>query len=400
MARRQLLLAVDVGTTKAAALVAEGRPDGEVAVQGIAATPIAGVRRGVVVDAERASQSVRDAVNRAVSMAGAEPGDVVVAVNGEHLQAEMVRTSVDLRGRAVQETDIEVLTSRAARSRQEPGRELVRVIRGRFEVDGLATEGSPTGLAVRELALTALVVTGQAQAVRNLRRTLQMAGLPRAHLIPAGFAASMAALSDDERQIGVVVLDVGGGTTQVVVWQGGLPVLMAVVPVGGELVTSDLAMGLGIVAGQAERIKLERGFATDDDEPEGMLEVRPVSGQPAKRVALRDVAHIVGARLDEWRVMVEEALQRVAWTKGPAGGVVLVGGGAQLKGLAAELERRWRWPVRLGAPWGLVGLSDLARSPGHATVVGLAKVGLADGLGYRRDTWWARVAQGWFRTWS
>jgi cell division protein FtsA len=400
MARRQLVLAVDVGSTKAAALVAEARGDGDVAVLGIAATPIVGVRRGLVVEAERASQSVRDAVNRAVSMAGVEPSDVVAAVNGDHVRATALTPSVDLRGRPIQPTDLDMLTARAARSLHESGREVIRVVHGRYELDGLPSEGSPVGLAVHQLTVEALVVSGQVQALRNLRRTLQMAGLSRIHFIPAGLAAAVASLSEDERHLGVVLLDVGGGTTQVAVWRGGSLAHLAVVPVGGDLITSDLAMGLGIVAGQAERIKLDRGYMAPGSVEDGVLEVRPVSGQALKLVSVREVAEIIGARLEEWRLMVEASLAQIRWTKGPPGGVVLVGGGAQLKGLAAELEQAWGWPVRLGAPQGLAGLSDLARSPGHAAVVGLARLGLEDGLGTRRETFWTRVAQGWFRTWS
>jgi cell division protein FtsA len=399
MARRQVLLAVDVGSTKAAALVAEARGDGDVAVLGIAATPVMGVRRGYVVEAERAAQSVRDAVNRAVSMAGIEPADVVAAVNGDHVRSDALNPSVDLRGRAVQVTDLEVLASRAARSHHEPGREAIRVVQGRYELDGLPSQGSPVGLAVHQLTVEALVVSGQVQPLRNVRRTLQMAGLSRVHLIPAGLAASVATLSEDERQLGVVLLDVGGGTTQVVVWRNGSLIHLAVIPVGSDLITSDLAMGLGIVTAQAERIKLERGFR-GLQEDEGLIEVRPVSGQAAKLVPVNQVADIVSARLDEWRQLVEATLAQITWTKGPAAGVVLVGGGSQMKGLDAEIGQAWRWPVRIGVPQGLAGLSDLARSPGHATVVGLAKLGLEEGLGSRRETFWSRVAQGWFRTWS
>ena len=400
MARRQLLLAVDVGSTKAAALVAEARGDGDVAVLGIAATPAMGVKRGLVVEAERAAQAVRDAVNRAVSMAGSEPDDVVAAVNGDHVRAARLTPSVDLRGRAVQVTDLEVLASRAARTQQDPGRETIRVVRGRYDLDGLPSQGSPVGLSVHQLSVDALCVTGQAQAIRNLRRTLQMAGLSRVHLVPAALAASEAVLSEDERHLGVVLLDVGGGTTQVAVWRGGGMAHLAVVPVGSDLITSDLAAGLGVVGAQAERLKLERGFLMPDESDGAVIELRPVSGQAAKLVSTNEVAEIVSARLEEWQALVEDALREITWTKGPPGGVVLSGGGCQLKGLGTRIQAAWGWPVRVASPQGLVGLSELVRSPGHATVAGLAKIGLSDGLGTGRETFWSRIAQGWFRTWS
>ncbi|MCL8206937.1 MAG: cell division protein FtsA [Actinomycetia bacterium] len=398
MPRRQLVLAVDVGTTKAAALVAEGRADAELAVLGIAATPVMGVKRGLVVDVERAAQSLRDAVNRAVSMAGVEPTDVVGAVNGEHVRARVASAEVDLGGRAVHDTDIEALVNRAARSAAEPGREVVRVVRGPFRVDGLPTGGSPQGLSVHRLGVEVVVISAESQPLRNLRRTVQLAELRRVRWIPAGLAASYGALSEDERMVGAVLLDVGGGTTQVVVWNGGVPRLMAVVPVGGELVTSDLAVGLGVVAAQAERLKVERGHVVEA--PEGTVELRGVTGQAAKTVALREVRDIIAARVDEWLGLLEQALAQITWTKAPAAGVVMTGGGALLRGLERRVEEAWGWPVRLGAPTGLAGLSDLARSPGYSVVVGLAKLALADGMGFRRDTAWTRIAQAWLRTWS
>ena len=237
MPRRQIVLAVDVGSTKAAALVAEARPDADLSVLGISATPIMGVRRGLVVDAERAAQSVRDAVNRAVSMAGVEPVDVVASVNGDQLQGMESRAAVEVRGRSVHESDLDALTARLVRASQATGQEVVRLIRGAYQLDGLMSRGSPVGLSVQELSVDALVVTAQVQVLRNLRRTLQMAGMSHIHWVPAGLAASVAALSEDEQQLGVVLLDVGGGTTQVVVWRQGVPRHLAVIPVGGELVT-------------------------------------------------------------------------------------------------------------------------------------------------------------------
>ncbi len=398
MPRRQRVLAVDVGTTKAAALVAEVRSDRDIAVLGIAVTPIAGVKRGLVVEPERASQSVRDAVNRATSMAGFEPVEVAASVNGDHVRARVERVTADVHGRSVTEQDLEALSHRAERQNGETGWESIRVMRGSFELDGMSSAGSPVGLSVQQLTMECLVVSAQSQQLRNLRRTLQMAGLSHPYWIPAGLAAAWGALSEDERQLGVVLLDVGGGTTQVAVWRGGLPRLLSVVPVGGDLITSDLATGLGVVAAQAERLKIERASAIG--QAEGMVELKSVNGQTVKLVGLDEVSAIVEARVDEWLTMVQDALKTISWTKGPPGGVVLVGGGGLLKGMQERLERVWGWPVRLGAPQGLGGLSDLVKSPGHANVVGLSRVALQDGLGFRRETGWTRLLQGWLRTWS
>jgi cell division protein FtsA len=159
-----------------------------------------------------------------------------------------------------------------------------------------------------------------------------------------------------------------------------------------------LAQGLGIVAAQAERLKVERAHL--GEEGTGMVELKSVNGQAVKLVQETEIGDIVSARIDEWMSLVEQRLAEISWSKGPPGGVVMVGGSSLLRGLPHRIERAWGWPVRLGAPTQLAGLSDLARSPGYAVVVGLARVGIQDGLGFGRETLWTRLTQAWFRTWG
>jgi cell division protein FtsA len=205
-------------------------------------------------------------------------------------------------------------------------------------------------------------------------------------------------LSDDEKQLGVVHLDIGGGTTGITVYRSGHLQYLGVVPLGGESITSDLSVGLGVVATQAERLKLE--YAAVGADREGTLEVRAVSGQSVKLIPVKELEDIVEARVDEWTQFVESHLQRIEWPKGPAAGVVMTGGGAMLKGLASHIESRWGWPVRLGAPFGLGGLSDLSKSPGYATVVGVAKKAMAGGVRPEPASVWDRLIKFWMHLWT
>lgn len=398
MAKRQLMLAVDVGTTKVSALVAEGRPDGDMAVLGIAATPVVGMRRGLVFDLDRVALAIRDAVNRANSMAGTNLTRAVVSVNGDHLRIVPGQAKIPIRTGIVQETELRAVVHKAAQVALEPDRETIQIIRRGIGVDGFRGVVDPVGMVAKELEAEVLVVSGLSTVVRNLRRVVAMAGLHIEMLVPTPRAAAEGMLADDEKQIGVVALDIGGGTTGMTVYRGGHLQYLGVIPLGGESITSDLSLGLGVVTTQAERLKLE--YAAVGSAREGTLEVRAVSGQSVKLIPVKELEEIVAARVDEWTQFLEAHLRQVEWTKGPAAGVVITGGGALLKGIGAHLEARWGWPVRLGSPFGLGGLSDLSKSPGYSAVVGVARTAWAEGFDPVPDTLGQKLVRFWKGLWG
>ncbi len=398
MPKRQLVLALDVGTTKVSALVAETKPDGELAVLGIAATPVVGMRRGLVFEVERVALAIRDAANRANSMAGSDLTQAAVAINGDHLSITPGQAAISLKAGVIRDEDVQQAIARAAHVDLGSEREVVRVIRRGIAVDGFRGVSDPVGMVAHKLEAEVFIVSGLTTVIRNLRHVVSMAGLSVTHFVPAPEASAMAVLSSDERQVGVVHLDVGGGTTGISVYRGGHLQYFGVIPLGGDSITSDLSVGLGVVATQAERLKLEH--AVVGLEREGTLEVRAVSGQSVKLIPVKELQEIVAARVDEWTDYVEKHLQRVEWTKGPAAGVVLTGGGALLKGLESHLQSRWGWPVRTGAPFGLGGLSDLSRNPGYATVVGVAKSVAESGTVKEPESRWHYVVQFWINLWK
>lgn len=398
MAKRPLVLALDVGTTKVSALVGEVRPDGELAVLGIAATPVVGMRRGLVFEVERVALAIRDAVNRANSMAGTDLSHVAVAVNGDHLTIIPGQARVAIKTGTVRAEDVESATHKAAQMSHENDREMVQVIRRGLAVDGFRGVVDPVGMVAHQMDAEVLVVTGISTVLRNVRRVVTMAGLTPAFWVPAPRASADGVLADDEKQIGVVHLDVGGGTTGITVHRGGHIQYLGVVPIGGESITSDLSVGLGVVSTQAERLKLE--YARVGSERDGTLEVRAVSGQSVKLIPMKELEEIVEARVDEWAQLVEQHLARIDWPKGPAAGVVMTGGGALLKGLNSYLENRWGWPVRLGSPMGLAGLSDLSKSPGYSVVVGVARAARRESIKPETESFWQRVVQFWLTLWN
>ena len=390
VARRQLVLAVDVGTTKVSALVGEARPDDDLAVIGIAATPVVGMRRGLVFEVERVALAIRDAVNRANSMAGTELAVAGISVNGDHLTLTPGRAEIPVRTGTVREEDVRMAIHKASQIKLPADHEVVEVIRRGIAVDGFRGVNDPVGMVGHALAAEVFVVSGLSMVLRNLRRVVTMAGIT-----PIGFTAGIKAAADgvlgnDDRQLGVVLLDVGGGTTGIAVYRGGHLQHLGVVPIGGEAITSDLAVGLGVVAAQAERLKLE--YAQVGGGRDGTVELHSVNGQSLKRIEVGELEEIVQARVEEWATFIEDQLRQVEWTKGPAAGVVVTGGGSSLKGLVSFLEERWGWPARIGQPKVLKGLSDLTRNPGYSTVVGLAR-GLVgpEALTAAGGGWWTWV---------
>lgn len=398
MAKRPLILAIDVGTTKVSALVGEVQKDGELTVLGIAATPVVGMRRGLVYEVERVALAIRDAANRANSMAGTALTQAVVAVNGDHLAVVPGQARLRLKTGTVRPEDVEQVTFRAAQINHQPERESIQVIRRGWAVDGFRGVVDPVGMVAHELESEVFIVTGLTTVIKNLRRVVTMAGLTATAWIPTPRASANGVLADDEKQIGVVHLDVGGGTTGVTVYRGGHIQYLGVVPIGGESITSDLSVGLGVVSTQAERLKLEYGAV--GSEREGTLEVRAVSGQSVKLIPIKELQDIVAARVDEWASLVEQHLARIEWPKGPAAGVVMTGGGSLLKGLQSYVENRWGWPVRTGIPIGLGGLSDLSKSPGYSVVVGVAREAWTSGPEVKNETAWHKLIQFWLALWN
>ncbi len=390
MAKRQLVLAVDVGTTKVSALVGEGRQDNELAVLGIAATPVVGMRRGLVFEAERVALAIRDAVNRANSMASTDLSVAGVSVNGDHLKITPGQAKISLRTGSVRAEDLRLAIQKACQVKLPADHEVVQVIRRGVAVDGFRGVVDPVGMVGHRLEAEVFVVSGLGTVLRNLRRVVAMAGLTPVGFIAGARAAADGVLADDDRQLGVVLLDIGGGTTGVTIYRGGHLQHLGVVPIGGEAITADIAVGLGVVAAQAERLKLEYAHLGEADG--GSVEVRTVNGQSVKRIEFGELQEILDARIEEWAGFVEDQLRLVEWAKGPAAGVVVTGGGALLKGMGPFLEARWGWPVRLGGPQGLQGLSDLSRSPGYSTVVGVARGLLATGMERGSRDLWSRVS--------
>ncbi len=369
-----MVAGLDVGTTKVCAMVAHVDAAG-VQLIGFGTAPSRGIRRGAVADLEEAARSVQEAVGRAEKAAGREIRSAYVAVCGDHIAGQTTRGVVAVAGpdREIRATDVARALEAARMSAVPPSdREVLHVLPRHFVVDGTDGVRNPVGMYGVRLEVEAHVVTGASTQVANLVKCVEQAGVEVEGLVLAVLASAEAVLSGAERELGVAVCEVGGGITSLGVFQGGALCYTATVPVGGQHITHDLAVGLRTTPEEAERIKRLYGAATARMAVEGeFVEVTEIGASMPRLIPRRLVCEIIEARVEEILDLVRVQLERFAPLSRIPAGVVLTGGGALLPGLAEAASQRWALPVRVGSPRGTSGSTEGISGPALATAVGL-----------------------------
>lgn len=379
MTRRGAIAGLDIGTTKVCAIVGEVDEDGEVHVVGAGTAPSTGIRRGVVVDLESTAGAIEQAVEHAERMAGVKIPSAYVAVSGEHI------TSADSRGVvAVVRGDHEIADADVARvvdaarmaALPASDREIIHLLPRDFVVDGQDGVKRPIGMFGTRLEVEAHIVTGVATALANVAKCAQRAGVEVESMVLEPLASAEAVLTPAERDLGVVVADLGGGTTSVGVFANGGLCHVAILPVAGAHLTSDIAVGMRTPMAEAEKLKIRWGAATPASVADGeMIEVFSVSGREPRVLPRRVLAEYIEPRLDEIFSLVRGEIRRSGYTHRIPAGIVLTGGTSLLEGLEEYAEGRLGLPSRIGAPVQVTGLVDSVRSPAFSTGVGLVLYG-------------------------
>lgn len=381
MRGQQIAAGLDVGTTKVCAVLAEVTEEGGLSILGVGDRPSQGLERGMVVNLDATIQAVTEAVKAAEQMAGCEVRSVLAGIAGEHVRS-LNSTGVIGVSRKENEITREDLKRvlEAARAVAIPGdREILHVLPREYRVDEQRGIQDPIGMCGVRLEAEVHIVTVQTTAVRNLMRGITRAGLTVDALILEPLAAAEAVLHDDERALGTLLLDIGGGTTDIAVFINGTIAHTAVVGFGGNAVTNDLAIGLRTPIEQAERLKLRFGSAVASRVPaDAVVEVPGVGGRDARRVSVQVLASIIEPRMEEILSLALAEVERVIDPSSLAAGVVLTGGSAQMPGLPELAERVLGLPARVGIPNGLSGVTDLALDPRLATAVGLVRHAAAE----------------------
>ncbi|MBL6750150.1 MAG: cell division protein FtsA [Nevskia sp.] len=375
MSRRaatEYLVSLDVGTSKVAALIGETGPTGQVRVIGLGTAPSKGLKKGVVVNIEATVESIRRAVEAAELMANCRVRAAHVGITGSHIRSLNSVGVVPIRQREVGPRDVEAVIDAASAMAIPADQQILHVVPQEFVVDGQEGIHDPVGMSAVRLEAKVHMVTGTLSAAQNLYKCVERCGLTVEKLVLQHLASSEAVLSPDERDLGVAVVDIGGGTTDVAVFKGGSIRHTAVIPIAGDLVTSDVAVAFRTPGLHAEQIKLRYGCALPEMvQHDPGIEVPGVGDTPPRRLSRQMLAEVMRPRFEELFRYVRKELHRADVYDLIAGGVVLTGGVAQTPGILELAEEVLEVAVRMGLPHQVEGVEEVTRSPAYATGVGL-----------------------------
>jgi cell division protein FtsA len=371
----EIIVGLDIGTTKIAAVVGEVTDDG-IDVIGVGTHPSNGLKKGVVVNIDATVTSIRHAVEEAELMAGCEITTVYAGIGGGHVRSVNSHGTVAVKDKEVREVDLERVheTARAVPLPQD--KEIVHVLPQEYIVDEQDGVREPLGMSGVRLQAKVHIVTAAGPSVQNVIKCCNRCELSVAEIVLQPLASAYAVLHDDEKELGVALIDIGGGTTDLLVFIDGSIVHTAVLGIGGNQITSDIAYGLRTPLHEAERIKQRFGCAMGAMVDQGQqIEVPSVGGRPARALSRHFLAEIIEPRVEEIFAMAQREIQRCGFEDRLASGAVITGGATVLEGMQEMGEEVLGLPVRRGAPKSVGGLCDVVKGPSFATGVGLVQYG-------------------------
>lgn len=383
MAADDMIVGLDIGTSKIAAIIGEYNDNGELEIIGIGTAPSSGLRRGVVINIEATLRSVVEAIEHAEQMAGREVKRVVSGIAGSHIEGLNSRgvVAVTGKGREITGDDVDRVIEAAKAVSIPMDREILHVIPRDYVIDEQSGIKNPLDMIGVRLEVEVHMITGSVTAAQNLVKCVNRAGFEIQQAVFSSLAGAEAVLSQDEKDLGVIVIDIGGGTTNVLVYRDGAPYHSFVLPVGGAQVTGDLSIMLKTATESAELIKRQAGCAyeplVEDLEP---VIVPGVGGRPPIQATRYQICEVVQPRMTEIFRMVRERLAKQRLLDRIAGGLVLTGGGANLPGVVELGQDMFNLGGRIGTPGRLGGLADRYQSPEFATAVGLVLFSHRTGL--------------------
>ncbi len=373
--REELIVGLDLGTTKICAVVGEVTAD-SVDIVGVGTYPSIGMRTGVVVNIDQTVHSIRKAVEEAELMAGCEISSVYAGVAGTHIQGSNSHGVIAIKSREVVQADIERVLDAAKAIAMPHDRQIVHVLPQQFLVDEQEGIHDPIGMSGVRLEAKVHIVTAASTAVQNIVRCCEKAGLHVQAVVLEALASSQSVLDRDEKQLGVALIDIGGGTTDIAVFLENAIRYSSVIGLGGNHITSDISVGLRSSMEEAEKIKKKHGEAlVSRTNPKDIIEIGSVGGQKPRQLAHSILAEIIEARTEEILKVVEWELSRSGFIDTLHAGVVLTGGVSLLPGVRELAESIFDLPVRIGVPFDFGGLGDVVRNPIYATATGLVMYG-------------------------
>lgn len=381
MDNTEIIVGLDIGTTKICAIVGRRNEYGKIDILGMGKSPSEGVSRGVVTNIQKTVNSIRSAVEQAAAKSNVDIKVVHVGIAGQHIKSLRHR-GIIVRSNAEEEisqVDIDRLVDDMHKLVMQPGEEIIHVIPQEYIVDNETGIKDPIGMAGVRLEGNFHIITGQITAARNIYRCVNKAGLQVSDLILEPIASSESVLTDEEKEAGVALVDIGGGTTDIAIFQDGIIRHTAVIPLGGNIITEDIKEGCSVMSKQAEALKVKFGCALADEAKENeIISIPGLRGREPKEISVKNLAYVIQARVEEIFEHVFYEIKCSGFEKKLIAGIVVTGGGAQLKHIAQLVEYITGLDTRIGYPNEHLskGMIDEVKSPMYATSIGLVLKGL------------------------
>jgi len=375
---KDLIVGLDIGTSKIIAVVAEVTPEGRLSIIGTGGHESRGLKKGVVVNIDTTVGSIQRALEEAELMADCKISRVFTGIAGSHIKSFNSHGMVAIKDREVTQYDIDRVIETARAVNIPTDQQILHILTQEFIIDGQEDVREPLGMSGMRLEVKVHIVTGAVSAAQNIVKCVRRCGLEVGDLILQPLASSLACLTDDEKELGVALVDIGGGTTDIAVFTQGAIRHTAVIPIAGDQITNDIAMALRTPTPEAEDIKIRHGVAMQRlagaDE---MIEVPGIGDRSPRSMSRQALAAVIEPRVDELFQLIQQTLRESGYEELLSSGVVLTGGSAALPGLVELGEAMFSMPVRVGSPKYEGSLADVVKGPRHATAIGLLFEGLA-----------------------
>ncbi len=373
---KNLIVALDIGTSKIVAIVAEIKPEGTLEVIGVGMHESSGMRKGMVVNIDATVAAIQRALGDAELMADCKIREVFTGIAGSHIRSSNANGMVKVKDDEVAQADIDRVIETASSLSLPGDQRILHILEQEFTIDGQSGIKKPLGMSGKRLEVEVHIVSGAVAAVQNIIKCVHRCGLEVSEMILQPLASSKAVLSDDERDLGVCLVDIGGGTTDVAIFTGGAIRHTAVIPIAGDQITNDIAMALRTPTKDAEDIKIKYGCALRQLADDGQIEVPGVGERGPRMLSRQTLAEVIEPRVEELYSLVQAELRRSGFEDLLSSGIVITGGSSAMQGMVELGEEIFHMPVRMGLPRYVGGLSDVVKTPRFSTGVGLLLYGL------------------------
>ena len=375
---KEIIVGLDIGTTKVVALVTEVSPDGKLNIIGMGSQNSRGLRKGVVVNIEETVSTISRVIQEVELMADCKVKDVYTGIAGSHIRSFNSNGMVAIKDKEVTPMDVERVIETARAMPIPADQEILHILTQEFIIDDQDGIREPIGMSGFRLEAKVHIVTGAVSAAQNIVKCVRRCGLEVNDLVLQPLASSYAVLSEDEKDLGVCLIDIGGGTTDLAVWTQGAIRHTSVIPIAGDQITNDIAMALRTPTREAEDIKRKFGYALSDlADSEDVLEVVGVDDRPSRKLSRRALADVIQPRVEELFELIQAELRRSGFEEVLSSGIVLTGGSSIMPGMIELGEEVFHMPVRLGIPKYAGALADVVQTPRFATSYGLLLEALA-----------------------